>query len=75
MAATSLPSFLFFLLKSPFFRSDEKVHQFFFHSYKVMETRKIVVGPTILFQSIEPLLVSFDRFVAFILARLALRLY
>ena len=30
---------------------------------------------TILFQSIELLLIPFDRFVAFVLARLALRLY
>lgn len=35
----------------------------------------VYVFYTILFQSIELLLIPFDRFVAFVLARLALRLY
>jgi hypothetical protein len=51
---------------------------FFFRNSFLKTTNFIffkAVINTILFQSIELLLVPFDRFVAFVLARLALRLY
>jgi hypothetical protein len=44
-----------------------------FEKYKFYFFKAVI--NTILFQSIELLLVPFDRFVAFVLARLALRLY